>query len=310
MRILVTGASGFVGSKLCEKLAEVGDEVVGIAREEIDIRGVELIAYDLCKGIPKELAKRRFGVIYHLAAVLEESSPRLIEDNLALTRAALKIYRLCKARQLIFLSSIGVLGEASEALTELAEYRPETRYELSKALSEILLKQSEANYTIVRCPPILGLNSTWKGIFEAAERGFPLLGQGKNFFHLAYLDDVIDFLLLLKGNEKAFREVFHLACKEPLRYREFYRILIRELGSRPSFFPLWLAKFLFACYEFGCFLTRRQPKFIYTRAALRRLTRNRLVSIRRAETVLGFKPKFSMEAALVKVLREYKTTRK
>ncbi len=309
MRILVTGASGFVGSRLCEKLVKEGDEVVGIAKEYKRLKGVRLILCDLRKDIPKELARKRFDVIYHLAAILDENSPTLIEDNLALTRAALRIYELSKARQLIFLSSIGILGEAKKPLTEFAAYRPGTRYEFSKVLCELLLKKSRVNYTIVRCPPILGLNAMWKNIFKVAERGFPLLGSGENFFHLAYIEDVIDFLVLLKGNKKVFRQIFHLACKEPLQYRDFYRILIREFGKKPSFFPLWLAKLLFTSYEFVCSLTGRRPNFIYTRAALTRLTRNRLVSTRRIERMLGFRPKFSMEVALLRVLREYRTTK-
>ena len=307
MSVLITGSTGFIGRRLLKKLSE-GDDVIALTRRDcIPQHGTKRIKCDLTDERSVENAicgLKRIDVVYHLAANLDESDKNVYRENVAMTKNLIEACRKKGVKQLIFLSSIGVLGESFQPLKEDDPYNPETLYEKSKRDCERIIMNSGINYTIVRAPVIAGPNRFWKKIIDAAKRGYPLVGSGENYFHIAYIDDVIELLLLVKNNERCFNQIFHIACKDARTYRETYELILKYLSVKrkmvkvPKIFVLTLSYL----YEFACKALGKRPNVTLMSSSIKRLTRNRIVSTEKVKTLLNFEPKFTTEEAIRKTV--------
>ncbi len=299
MRILVTGATGFVGSRLVKALEKKGHTVIGFGS-----KGGNLLTEEGLSNI----RSKRFDAVYHLAAELDETSPALWDANVEGTRNLLEI---CKRRgiyRFVLLSTIGVLGNAAHPLREDDPYNPFTRYEKSKAEAERIVMdyrlKHQIPYTIVRSTIIYGPNRFWKQIFEAAKQGYPMIGKGDNQFHLVYVDDVVQFLLLALKPE-AQNQIYNLAGPDTYSYRGTYKLICKAIHRRfPSkaVSPI-AAKAAGIAYLAKAKLKGERPNVTLLPSSIDRLLRNRIVDISKAKAI-GYSPKYPLEKGLLKTAKE------
>jgi nucleoside-diphosphate-sugar epimerase len=145
MRVLVTGSSGLLGSKLIRELS--GHEVLGISRKN----GFDLNDEKLVESTFREFAP---DLIYHLAA--EVKTPTEFLNNIGST------WNICRFAprgvRIVFSSSVAVYGTSSEDnhFNEDSQTRPTTPYGLSKLLCEHIIKFSKNPYTILRFCAVVG----------------------------------------------------------------------------------------------------------------------------------------------------------
>ena len=147
MRILVTGAGGFVGRSLCSVLAQRGHEVLAGVRnaEAGKSEYVEIALGDISTGVRWPLELGSVDVVVHLAGMAhrhadEETIRRInVEGTAALVKAASG-----RAGRIVFLSSIKVHGEESgeRPIAETAPRRPEDAYGRTKLAAEALLPEA------------------------------------------------------------------------------------------------------------------------------------------------------------------------
>ncbi|MCD6414913.1 MAG: NAD(P)-dependent oxidoreductase [Candidatus Diapherotrites archaeon] len=308
MRILVTGADGFVGSRLVKKLSE-NHSVLAFSRSKKEIPGAkQVIVGDVLKDL-SGLRKKHFDVVYHLAAVLDESNPELWSVNVEGTRNLLELCKNRNVERFVYTSSIGVLGETKEPAEEDFPYNPQTKYEKSKAEAERLVMDYRLKYripyTIVRSTIVYGPNSFWKQIFEAAREGYPIIGSGSNYFHLVYVDDFVDALVAVL-DLRAQNQIYHVAGPDVYSYKETYHMIAKALGAKApdKHVPVSLAKAMALAHETRAKLQREKPKLTMMRASIARLVRNRIVSTKKIEKELGFKPNYPLEKGLKKTVQE------
>lgn len=308
MKILVTGANGFIGKRLVEKLSKE-HTVYGFSIVEDEVPGAkELIIGDVVKDL-SGLYRKRFDVVYHLAAILDESHPDLWSVNVEGTRNMLDFCVNRKISRFITLGPIGVLGETKEPAKEDFPYNATTNYEKSKVEAERLIMnyklKHQIPYTILRSTIVYGPNRFWEQIFKAVKAGYPLIGSGENYFHLVYADDVVDSLLLAL-DVKAKNQIYHIAGPDPHTYKETYELMANALGVEvPSnTIPVAVAKARALAHETSSKIQGKKPNVTLLRASIDRLVRNRVVSIEKAKREIGFEPKFTLEKGMEKTVKE------
>jgi nucleoside-diphosphate-sugar epimerase len=170
MRVLVTGASGFIGTRLVRRLVAQGVSVVALDREAPRERlaGATYITHDIRQPIPLECAQGA-DVIYNFAAVHRTPGHPPHEYYDTNVFGAFNVIRLAEAagvRTIVFTSSISVYGPSEEIMVETSPLRPTSDYGRSKRMAELVheqwLERGEDRRLIVTRPGV---------IFGAGERG-------------------------------------------------------------------------------------------------------------------------------------------
>lgn len=259
MKVLVTGATGFVGTALCRVLQARGHQVVAALRRPTPLAGgIEgRVVGELGSDTDWRPALAGIDAVIHLAArahVMKEAAA----DALALYRAvnrdgAARLAEqtaLAGVRRLVFVSSIKVNGEATppdqpfRADDVLAPCDP---YGVSKAEAEQQLTAIAARtgleLVIVRPPLVHGPGA--KGNLAAAlrllDRHWPLplpLGAIRNRRSLVGLDNLTDGLAFVLTHRQAAGNVFLIRDGEDVSTPQLFRMLAAALGRQPCLLPI------------------------------------------------------------------------
>jgi len=221
-RILVTGAAGFIGSHLVERLLEVGHEVVGVdaftgyysrRRKERNLaqvageEGFHLVRGDLLDLELDGLLRGMDGVA-HLAAESGvraswgDDFPRYLERNVEATQRLLEALSGRSVERFVFASSSSVYGSVDGPVKETARLRPASPYGLSKLAAEELVglyaRQRGVPATVLRYFTVYGPRQrpdmALARFISAAARGEPLrvFGDGSQTREMTYVSDVVD----------------------------------------------------------------------------------------------------------------------
>ena len=315
MNILVTGGTGFLGKRLVQKLIEKRHKVIVYSRHQHEDmpEKVEMVEGDIRDKEALEAAffKNKIDAIYHLAISLNESDPDMYEINTKGTKNVSELARKYKIKQIIYMGSSGVLGETKTAAKEDFPYNPKTAYERSKMEGEKIVKSCGVPYTIARTTIIIGPNLIWAQIFEAARKGYPVIGEGTNYFHLVYVEDVVRLLVLVLGNKKALNQTLHVASKDTPTYYQVYKMIAEELGVKMTDkkVPVALAYTASYIHTIKRRLQRKRPSLTKSKSSIDRLIRNRIISTDKAKRLLGFEAKYDTRSAIRETIKYLKISR-
>ncbi|HDI02741.1 MAG TPA: NAD(P)-dependent oxidoreductase [Candidatus Aenigmarchaeota archaeon] len=307
MKILVTGGCGFVGSALVRELVKKGNEVTVFDRNEGYIKGVEYIKGDITKMEDVRETVKGKDYVYHLAAILDETCPKklMFDVNVGGTVSVLEACRREPVKKLIYLSTAGVMAETKEPANESTPYGPRTNYEKSKALAERTVLEYYKRYklpvVIIRPALLYGPNKYWKEILKAAMKGFPIIGSGKNKWHMLYIKNLIPVLVRAKSRGKP-GEIYIIADEKVLTYEEMYRIIREELGVKkePRHVPVWLAKLLALLFKIS------GKRTIVTKEHIERLVKNKYYDISKAKKDLNYYHKYDFRRGIRETIEYFK----
>lgn len=204
MNVLVTGATGFIGSHLVDVLLRRGDEVSALVRSTrkaarlVDL-GIQTVAGDLDDGEALTLATRDRQVIYHLAGLVAARNEReFLRTNRDGTRKLVTAARKNGTPRIVLVSSLAAGGPAlpGRPLGGDEPPRPVSAYGRSKLAGEVVVRQSDLPYTIVRPPIVYGpRDREVLKIFKAARRGLvPMCGDGSQELSAVYAPDLAEAL--------------------------------------------------------------------------------------------------------------------
>jgi len=312
-KVLVTGATGFAGSHLCRRLAKAGYVVRALARDrnrgvDLQLSGVEVIIGDLRDPQSLRQASKGIDVVYHIAAVYREanlSRKEMWETNVLGTRSLLDAAIEAGVKRFVHCSTIGVHGNIKKPpANEETAYGPGDIYQETKAEGERVVRRymAEGRLPVVVFRPagIYGPgDSRFLKLFRAIQLGrFVMLGSGRITYHLVYIDDLIDGILLCGTQEKSLGEVFILGGKAPVTLNDLVLVIAQTLGVRPPKLrfpvtPVYVAALL--C-EFGCKPFGINPPLYRRRVDFFR--KNRAFDISKARTALGFDPKTDLRTGI------------
>ncbi|MCE0734469.1 SDR family oxidoreductase [Halomonas sp. G15] len=311
-RVLVTGATGFVGGAVVEKLKDNGRYVpVAGSRRSVSVtEGVELaITPSLGPNADWSVALRDVEVVVHAAArahIMNETSANQlamyrkinVDGTLTLARQAV----VAGVRRFIFLSSIGVNGNHSTRLfSESDEANPQEAYALSKYEAEKgLLRFAEdvgMEVVIIRPPLVYGpcAPGNFGRLLKWVASGVPLpLGAVRhNRRSLVARDNLVDLIVLCLDHPKAANQVFLASDGEDLSTTELLRRLATAMGRPPRLLPVPV-KLL----KLGAGLLRKGH-------IAQRLCGNLQVDITKTRERLGWTPPVSVDQALRETAAAY-----
>lgn len=258
VRVLITGASGFVGSQLLSTMHSSGLSIK--ARSAFRLQPKKFVEdYDVVGNIGPLTdwtnALSGIDVVIHLAArvhVMEDASEDpLAEYRIVNVEGTLNLARQAAAagvRRFIFLSSIKVNGEATapgEFFTEVSSPKPMDPYGISKYEAELGLKaiceQTGMEYVIIR-PPLIygpGVKANYQRLIQVVKKGFPLpFGCINNKRSMLALDNLIDFIVLSSKDPRAANQTFLLSDGQDLSSKELVIKIALALGQAPRVLPV------------------------------------------------------------------------
>ncbi|MDA8127771.1 MAG: SDR family oxidoreductase [Betaproteobacteria bacterium] len=300
MRVLITGANGFVGRALFGLLVGGGHVVVPVVRRACGLAG-EVIVGDMGSKTTWEDALANCNAVVHLAArvhVMHDTAA----DTLTLYRTTNTAATLNLARQaaqagvkrFVFVSSVKVNGEGRDArYRETDPPAPEDDYAISKWEAEQGLQQiaRETGLEIVVLrPPLVygpGVKANFRRLLDTVARGWPLpLGAIRNRRSLLYLGNFVDAIRACLEHPAAAGQTFLLDDGRPVSTPELVRAIAHAMGRPAHLLPVPVGVLTFA----GALLGKR--------AAVARLTGSLQVDSSAIRERLGWTPPYSMEAGL------------
>ena len=246
LKILVTGASGFVGSHLLPVLATRGFEVVATSRTQVESPGVRWrLAPEL--GLSADWSRALEGVdeVVHLAGYSQVRRGGKNEESLCSrvntdgTRRLAQQAAESGVRHFVFVSSCHAVAAASEELiTAGTEPHPSSAYGRSKLAAEKAvweqLEGTECAWTILRPPAVYGPGnaSNFSQLAKLVASGIPLpLTSAHNRRSFLYVENLVEVVALCLGNSQAFGKVFLPSDGEDVSTPELIRAIARASAS-------------------------------------------------------------------------------
>ena len=309
----VTGVSGFTGGWLAKRLVERGYDVRGLARdpkkaEHLNDLGVTLVQGDLREKKSFKEAVQGADVVFHVAAAYrQEGVPNKFfwDVNVNGTRNMLEAAREAGVKRFVHTSTVGVQGEiADPPATEEAPFNPGDVYQESKKAGELLARKffEENNLpgVVVRPVGIYGPGDTrFLKIFKFVYNGkFRMIGSGKVLYHLTFVDDLVQGIILAGEKDEAVGQVYTIGGPEYTTLEKLVQMIAEVLEvpvprKKLPVWPFWIAGLL--C-EGICRPLRIEPP-IYRRR-LDFFTKDRAFDISKARRELGYEPKVSLKTGL------------
>ena len=323
MRVLVTGATGFTGGHLARALAARGDEVSALVRTEnpaataLARAGVTLVLGDLRDRQALAAATGGVDVVYHIAAMYRQAG---LDDevyravNATAVKDVIEAAALGGVRRVVHCSTVGVHGDVEHPpANEDAPLKPGDVYQVTKLEGEQLAREAGARLgvevTIARPTGIYGpgdrrLLRLFRGV---ARRRWFTLGDGEIYYHLTFIDDLVDGFRLCGTHPAAANRTYILAGGEVTTLNALVA-LVADVAGVPAptrhlpVWPFWTAG---AVCEVICRPLGIEPPIFRRRVDF--FTKSRAFDITRARTEIGFAPRVGLREGIRRTLDWYRT---
>jgi len=249
LKILVTGASGFIGSRLAVKLSENGHAVTGLIHEHDTNLSIQKHKVDLVNS-NFSISNETYDVVFHLAAVtpMEKDKNTIKKVNYDGT-VNLYNYLKNKAKFIVYASGLGVFGDPSDKVVdETTPLKPHTYYAQVRLDAQRFLekncKDNSIPLTVTYFGEVYG-NGGWfvSQIIQRLQKGrFKLPKSGEYYRSFVHVDDVVSALVAI-AEKNAVNETFIVTDSNPVLFKEFINYTCDELGIKhPGSIPTILAK--------------------------------------------------------------------
>jgi len=325
-RILVTGATGFIGTHLINKLLEKGADISIFVRDRKKIdqgwsKNIKAYEGDITDEKSISLIKDNIEVVFHLAAVnihkiakTEEEEKHVYRVNVDGTKNILQKFT-STLKHFIFFSSISIYDgiDNTGTLDENSKVKPNNIYGETKYIAEQAVKEHGRKHgfitTSLRLPFVYGpgnKGNILKMIEAIDKRKFILVGRANNKRSAVYVDNVVDSALLIVGKEIANGKNYIITDGVDYTVKELYRAIAESLGRKtiPFYMPIWLAK-IFA--KIGDNIDRiGVGSFLFSSEVLIKLTASRCFSSKKIQEEIKFIPKYNFYNTISQTISWYK----
>ncbi len=312
MKVLVTGASGFVGSELCRHLMEQGVTTTGVVRHS-PTNPVPGVDYQVVSDLRKSKFWKEIlvgvDVVVHCAARAHvirdsENDPLAVyrEINVEGTRCLVEQAVSYGIKRFIYISSVKVNGEGTSDHPFKADDipAPEDSYGLSKWEAEQVLQKiacnSKLEIVIIRPPLVYGpaVRANFLKLMRLVNSGLPLpLGAIHNSRSFVALDNLVDLILTCLHHPAAINQTFLVSDGDDMSTPELLRRMAKAFGKSSRLIPI------------PALLLRTVALILGKSEYSQRLCGSLQVDIFKAKQLLGWTPKISVDTALLKTTKHF-----
>ena len=326
-RVLVTGATGLLGSHIAERLTARGTIVRALVRDRSDARFLESLGAEVVRGNlldPDHCRKAVRGVsaIYHAAAKVgdwgkwQEFQSSCLDATRTLAESAVSE----GVRRFVHISSTSAYGHPAEGGPAVEESAPLGQnlwrawdyYTRSKVECERILwglvERDRLPLTVIRPSWLFGerdRTTTDRLVRRLRGGGIPLIGPGTNPLSAIYAGEVADAAILAADDAGSEGEAYNITDQGPITQSDYFALWAEACGVPPirrirSYRIVFAAAF--ALEASGRLMGRSKPPLI-TRYATWLMGRNLVYSTRKARENLGWTPKRSYREAIARTVR-------
>lgn len=320
MKALVTGATGFIGSHVVDRLLERDDEVRALVRPNSDVaylkeRGVELVSGDITDPASLAAAVAGIDMVYHTAATVSDWGPWREYETVTIrgTRNVLEAAAGAGVPRFLHVSTDGVYAHRYLGKRITEETPQETRfawwdyYRRSKVAAERLARRYQRDgrlaVTVVRPGVVLGERdrATLPGVVAfLRSKSAAYLGSGRNRLPYAYAGDVAALCRLAATEEGAVGQAYNVVSAETVTQRDLFATIAEESGleAPKRALPLTLAYGAALAMEIVNVLGGRRTRPSLTRMAVTMVGGDYLEDASKAKRELGWEATTPMREAV------------
>ena len=316
MKNLITGATGFIGSHIAERLIKEGEDVTALVRrtsntEFLKTIGARLIYGDINDFDSLKTAMKGMDKVYHSAAIVEEwiSKKEAYRVNVEGTRNLLECAKQEHIKRFIYISSLSVLGMKDHYKDDenTPYYKSGDSYIDTKIDAEKLVLEYRRNFnlpvTVIRPGFVFGPREKKliPRILENINKNkFMFVGDGKNKIDVVYIDNLIDAILLAGKNPSSIGQIYNVTDDSGMALEDFiFKIADIWQIKRPSkHVPKPLAYLVCSLLGAWAGITKpKNPPYI-TKTRIKFLSLNLDFDVSKMRKELGYSPIVDVEEGL------------
>jgi nucleoside-diphosphate-sugar epimerase len=322
VRVLITGASGFTGGHLARTLAGRGYAVRVLVRDarrvpaDLIAAGVTIREGDVRDPAALAAATAEVDVVYHIAALYRQAglaAERYRSVNALAVRDLIEAAATNRVRRVVHCSTVGVHGDVEHPpANENAPLRPGDIYQTTKLEGERLARETAdrrgIDVTIVRPTGIYGpgdrrLLKLFRGVVR---RRWITLGSGDIYYHLTYIDDLVEGFRLCGEQPAAANRTYILAGGEVTTINELVRLIatVARVPVPRVHLPAWPFQAAAALCEAACAPFGLEPPLHRRRVDF--FTKSRAFDISRARAEIGYAPRVDLREGITRTLGWYR----
>ncbi len=313
-RFMITGGAGFLGINLIRYLLQRGHHVTSLDIAEFnypDVLGkVSIHRGDIRDRAAVERAMAQVDIVVHTAAALPlYKKEDILSTDIDGTRNVLEVAFQRGVQRFIHISSTAVYGIPDHhPIYEDDKLDGVGPYGIAKIEAEnICLEYRSRGMCVPILRPKSFIGPERLGVFALlydwamTGHGFPIIGSGKNYYQYLDVEDLCDAIYLVATLDKQrVNDTFNIGAKEYSTVREDFQAVLDYAGFGKKAVPLPAAPMVWALRGLEAVGLSPLYKWVYET-----VSKDSFVSIEKAERVLGFKPKYSNQQALIRNYQWY-----
>ncbi|MDZ7333975.1 MAG: NAD-dependent epimerase/dehydratase family protein [candidate division KSB1 bacterium] len=321
MRALISGANGFIGSHLVERLLQEGYEVRCLVRKTSNLRWIQGLPVELAIGDLSDVTSlapfvKEIDYIFHLSGALRATTEsEFFQVNQIGTRNLLEACRMScpNLKRFVYISTQAAAGpsRSGDPVKEQDEPRPISFYGKSKLMAEQEVAQFQ-NYfptTIVRPPAVYGpRDDDLVMLFKYIKFGIkPQVGFADRFLSIIYVADLVQGIQLAAERPEAQNQIYFLANEAPISWLELENAIANAMGKHAVTIRLPVLALDFAAWlSEGFAKVVRHPAILNRDKAMEMKQRFWVVDTSKAKQQLGFVAATPLEIGLKETYQWYR----
>jgi nucleoside-diphosphate-sugar epimerase len=320
MKVLLTGATGFIGSFLLEKLIEENYDVRIIRRKSSNLQfikdlGVETFEASLDEVDKLKAAAKNCEIVIHVAGLTSAKNHEgYISGNKFNTKNILDAVDKSSIKKFIYISSLTAVGPATDydnPVHEETECNPITSYGFSKYETEKMIVEQYSNipFVILRPPAVFGpRDKAILTVFQSINYGLsPMMGLKEKYLSLIYVKDLVDAIIDSIKIQNNLHKIYFISSDKFYSWTEVVNLIAKLMNKKviklkiPEFF----VKIIAGISELLGTFSSKPPVFNIDKGK-DLLQSYWICSNQKSKKELDFKENYSLEEAMKETIEWYK----